>query len=311
MAMDETQQYIRKCTVLVATRSGKALDVSDLRVKFAIKLASAQTPNAANIRIFNLSAETAIKIKSEFTRVIIDAGYEGNFGIIFQGNIKQVIIGQESATDKFVDIIAGDGDLAYNFSLVKTSIAAGSSPQNQINACADTMSPMGVTTGGNSNVSSNQKLPRGKVMFGSSREYLRDVADTTNNNWSIQNEKIVFVPKTSYLPGTAVDINSGTGMIGLPQQTNEGVNVKCLINPKIKISGRIKLDNKSIVLLPVNLTLTPGSNTNTAAPLPSNGIYKVLVVEHVGDTRGTDWYSTLICFYIDSTSQFQHSVSNG
>lgn len=302
------QQYIRKCTLLVSNAQGQALDLSQLRIKFSVKQSSAETPNAADIRVYNLSSVTAQLIRSEFVKVVLQAGYDGNFGVIFQGNIKQVIIGRENATDTFIDIIAGDGDLAYNFAIVNRTLAAGCSQNDQIDACAESMTPLGTTAGGNAGVVAAQKLPRGKVLFGSTRSYLRDSAETSNYYWSIQNEQIVFVPKTSYLPGEAVVITSGTGMIGLPNQTNEGVNVKCLINPKIRISGRVQLDNSTIILLPVSLTLTPGSSTNTAAPLPSNGVYFILAIQHQGDTRGLEWYSSLICLYIDSSTVFTNSV---
>jgi hypothetical protein len=308
---NSAQQYLRKITLLVSTDSGKALDLSQLRIKFSVKQSSAETPNAAEIRVYNLSAETAIQVQSEFKNVILQAGYNGNFGVIFQGNIKQVIIGRESQQDTFIDIIAGDGDLAYNFAIVNTSLAAGSTQNDQIAAAVASMAKLGVTAGGNSTVKSGVRRPRGKVMFGNSRNYLREAAATTRNAWSIQNGQIVYVPIASYLPGTAVLITDQTGMIGTPQQTTQGVNVKTLLNPFIKISGRIQLDNKTVQLLKVNLTLTPGSTTNVATKLSSNGIYFVLAVEHNGDTRGIEWYTNVICLYVDSTTVFTNSVGNG
>lgn len=308
---DSTQQFLRAFTLIVTNRSGNGLDLSQFRVKFSVKRSSAQTPNAADIRVYNLSQDAAIRIRSEFKQVILQAGYEGNFGTIFKGNIKQVIIGRESATDTFIDIIAGDGDTWYNYAIVNKTIAADSNQQDQVNACVASGAALGVTAGGNTLVGNTPKLPRGKVMFGNTRDYLRNAAQTSNNNWSVQNEQIVFVPKTSYLPGQAVEITSKTGMIGTPEQTNEGVNVKCLINPQIPVSGRIKLNNYTVQLLKLNLTLTPGSQTNTAAPLSSNGVYFVLALEHSGDTRGVEWYTKIICLYVDSTTVFLNSVGNG
>ena len=304
-------QYLRKITLLVSDASGQTLDLSELRIKFSVKQSSAQTPNAADIRVYNLSEETAIAVKSQFKKVTLQAGYNSNYGVIFQGNIKQVIIGRESQTETFIDIIAGDGDLAYNFAVVATSLAKGSDQNSQIQACLTATAPLGVTGGGNSSVTATQTRPRGKVLFGNARNYLREVAKTTQTMWSIQNEQVQFVPVKSYLPGQAVLITAGTGMIGAPQQTTQGVNVKCLLNPYIKINGRVQLDNKTVALLKVDLTLKPGSLTNVAMPLPSNGIYFVLAVEHNGDTRGIEWYTNVICLYIDSTTVFVNSVGNG
>ncbi len=302
-------QYLRKITLLVSDRQGNTLDLSELRIKFAVKQSSAETPNAADITVYNLSPETAWQVKSQFTKVILQGGYDSNYGTIFQGNIKQVIIGKQG-TETWIEIVAGDGELAYNFAVVVASIAKGSTPNDEIAACAKVTAPLGVTTGGNSTVANAQKRPRGKVLFGNARNYLRGVADSNNYVWSVQNEQIQFVKTTSYLPGTAVLITADTGMIGTPQQTTQGVNVKCLLNPYIKINGRIQLDNKTIQAFKIDLTLKPGAATNVAAPLPSNGVYFVLAVEHSGDTRGVEWYTNVICLYIDSTTVFVNSVGN-
>lgn len=301
-------QYLRKCTLIVAGKD-LGIDLSNLRIKFSVKRSDTMTPNVADIRVYNLQEETAQRIKKEFTRVVLQGGYESNYGVIFQGNIKQVILGRESATDTFIDIIAGDGDRAYNFAVINKTIAAGSTQMDQINIALDSMGPKGVTKGHVSDLPT-QKLPRGKVMFGDSRNYLRNVAQTSEQYWSIQNEKVTFVPKKGYLPGERVVLTAKTGMIGTPYQTNEGVNVKCLLNPLIKIGGRIQIDNKSIEQFKINLSV-PNSPANIPAPLTWDGVYYVLVAEHSGDTRGVEWYTSLICLNVDVTSNPINSVQIG
>jgi len=96
-------------------------------------------------------------------KVILQAGYESNYGVIFQGNIKQVLLGRESATDTYVDLVCGDGDRAYNYAVVNTTLAKGSTPLDQVNAAAQTTSPMGVTLGHIGDFPAT-KLPRGKVL---------------------------------------------------------------------------------------------------------------------------------------------------
>lgn len=307
--MNEAEQYGRTCKLIVFGANLDGLDLSELRIKFSVKRSDTMTPNVADIRVYNLEEKTALRIRKEFTKVVLQAGYEGNFGVIFQGNIKQVILGRESATDTFIDIVAGDGDRAYNFAIVNTTLAAGSTQSDQVTAAAQSMSEKGVTEGHIGEMPP-EKLPRGKVMYGNARNYLRDVAQTANKSWSIQDEKITFVSQKSYLPGERVVLTSKTGMIGTPNQTNEGVNVKCLLNPMLKIGGRIQIDNASIARYKINLSV-PNSPANIPAPLTADGVYYVLVVEHTGDTRGVDWYSTLVCLNIDVTTNPINSVQVG
>jgi len=304
-----SEQWLRKCTLLVSDKEGEGLDLSQLRIKFSVKRSDTQTPNMAEIRIYNLEEQTANRIKKEFSKVILQAGYESNFGVIFQGNIKQVYSGRENATDTFLDIIAGDGDLAYNFAIVNTTLAAGAGQSDQINAAIGSMNDKGVSAG-NVATSSTAKLPRGKVMYGMARDYLKQSSESTDTTWSIQDGKVQFVPVTSYLPGEAVVLTAKTGMVGTPTQTNEGVNVKCLLNPKLKIGGRVQLDNENIARLKINLS-QPGSPANIPAPITDDGVYYVLVIEYQGDTRGQEWYSTITCLNLDVTANPINAVQVG
>lgn len=307
--IDGASQYLRVCTLLVSDKNGKGLDLSQLRIKFSVKRSDTMTPNVADIRVYNLEEQTAIAIRKEFTKVVLQAGYPGNVGIIFQGNIKQVILGRESATDTFIDIVAGDGDRAYNFAIVNTTIAKGSTQSDQVKASVAAMTPKGVTAGQIAAMPASQ-LPRGKVMYGNANKYLRDVAQTTQSSWSIQNEKVTFVANKGYLPGERVVLTSKTGMIGTPNQTNEGVNVKCLLNPNIRIASRIVIDNKSLQAFKINLEV-PNSAANIPAPVTADGTYYVLVAEHSGDTRGVEWYTNLVCLNIDVTTNPLNSVQVG
>lgn len=304
--MAEAAQYLRKCTLIVFGQDRNGLDLSKLRIKFSVKRSDTMTPNVADIRVYNLALETALQIRKEFTKVILQAGYDGNYGVIFSGNIKQVILGRESATDTFIDIIAGDGDHAYNFAVVATTLSKGSKQADQVGAAIQSMTPKGVTAG-HLGEFPTEALPRGKTMWGNARNYLRDAALTSDKSWSIQDEKVTFIPKKSYLPGERVILTSKTGMIGTPEQTNEGVNVKCLLNPVIAIGGRVQIDNKSIQEFKIDLSV-PNSPANIPPPLTADGVYYVLVVQHSGDTRGRDWYTSLVCLNIDVTTNPINSV---
>lgn len=303
------EQYLRTVKLIVFGADTDGLDLSQLRIKFAVKRSDTMTPNTADIRVYNLSPETAVRVRDEFRRVILEAGYEGNSGVIFQGNIKQVIIHRESATDTYIDIVAGDGDRAYNYSVVNTTLAPGSTQADQVAAAARPMAEKGTTLGPVANLT-NERLPRGKVMYGPSKNFLKTVAQNNNQSWSIQDEKITFVSNSGFLPGQVVVITDKTGLIGSPQQTNEGVNLKCLLNPLIKIGGRVKLDNASVERLKINLNISSPDQIARSIParINADGVYYVLVAEHVGDTRGVDWYTTLICLSTDVTTNPINSV---
>jgi hypothetical protein len=298
---NSSQQFLRACTLLVSNSSGQAFDLSDLRIKFSVKRSGVMTPNVADIKVYNVSPQVISQIQNvenPFQFVTLQAGYQGNFGVIFNGQIKQFISnGRESATDTFIEMIAGDGDQAYNFAIVNTTLKAGSSPGNHLSAALGALSNNGVGQAYIGALPQNQ-LPRGKTMYGSARQHIKRIADTNGFVWSIQDQKVVFIKQSTYLPGTAVVLSSKTGMIGTPQQTVPGVDCKCLLNPQIKIHGRVQIDNKSVAQFKLD-QFNPGSAANTPVPLNADGFYYVNAANHSGDTRGTDWYTSLSLLSID------------
>lgn len=300
-------QYGRRFVLTVYNSNLLGIDLSQLRCKFSVKQSSNMTPNGASIRVYNLDNNTALLIKQQFTRVVMEGGYFSNPGVIFQGNIKQVIIGRESATDTFIELNCGDGDLAYNYAIVNTSIASGSSQADQLAQIAAPMAKLGVGMMQNQPALQKANLPRGKTLFGQSRDKLRDFAKQNGLTWSIQNEKLGFIPQNSFAPGTAVKLTSQSGMIGTPEQTTWGVNVVCLMNPMIHPGQRIQLDNASIADIKIDANVVLNANSIPALHT-ADGIYYVLVVEQSGDTRGVEWYSKLICGTVNNSGAGISSV---
>lgn len=300
-------QYKRHFSLIVTGTNVNGLDLSPLHCKFSVKRSSNMTPNCADIRVYNLDANTALQIKKQYTQVIIQGGYDANFGVIFKGNIKQVIIGRESATDTFIDLNCGDGDLAYNYAIVNTTIASGSSQSDQLKQITAPMADLQTSLGPTQPDYQPTILPRGKTMWGGSKDFMRNFAQQNGLTWSIQNQQVQFIHQQGFAPGEAVVLTSKTGMIGTPQQTNIGVNVVCLMNPLINPGRRIKIDNKSVAQLKIDLG-NPTDPVNLAPPLTADGVYYPLVIEQTGDNRGIDWYSKLICCTVNPSSNPINSV---
>jgi hypothetical protein len=288
-----TYQFGRTCTLLVSSKAGKGLDLSQLRIRFNVKKSGIMTPNVADIRVYNMDPVTAntIGVNKQYNQVTLQAGYVGNYGVIFKGNIKWTFQGRESATTTFLDMAAGDGDSAYNYAVVNQPVAAGSQPIDQLKLALNSMAGSGIGQNYIGDLPLNQ-LPRGKVMFGNARDIINNLAMSNNFRWSIQDGQVVFVSQNSYLPGTAVVLTSKTGMIGTPEQTITGITCKCLLNPKLKIHGRAQINNASVKAFKINF-LEVGSEANTPVPLRADGTYYILVAEHIGDTRGQEWYTNL------------------
>jgi hypothetical protein len=69
-------------------------------------------------------------------------------------------------------------------------------------------------------------LIRGVVLFGMARARLRHIASDLDASWTIQNGAVVFSDNTGYAEGEAVSINVATGLIGIPEQTDQGIRIR-------------------------------------------------------------------------------------
>jgi len=299
-------QYLRRAKLIVSG-GGSGLDLSSMRIKFKVKAADVESPNNADIRVYNLSQGTVDLIIQEFKEVTLEAGYEFNVGPIFKGTIKWFRVGRETnGTDTYLDILAADGDVPYNQAIINQTLEAGLTAKERVTKIAETMQEKGLGTSPQVLLpETGGILPRGKVLFGMARVAMRREAETAGASWSIQSNELMIVPKDEFLPGEAVLLTGQSGLIGRPEQTVDGIKARCLINPAIKVAGLVKLDNASI-----NQTLqaTPGEAPITydqyaglqfVANLNTDGLYRVYVVEYVGDTRSTEWYAELTLLAVD------------
>lgn len=292
-----TRQWLREVSLTVETGS-ETIDVSELRVRFKVTQNRLQTPNAADIIITNLKEETAQKIKKEGSLVTLKAGYQGASEGLFKGNLIQKRTGRENPVDTYVALVATSGDKAYNFSTVSKTLAAGATFKDQVDVVLEAMKPHGITAGYIADLG-NKKMPRGRTLFGMARDVMRDIAFSTGTSWFIEDDKLNITKNNEPKPGEAFVLNSTTGMIGRPVQTLDGIIVRMLLNPKVRPDTRIKIDQGSIDEAAFNPNYTAEVANSMIPSLADDGMYRVLVADHHGDSRGNPWYTEVICIRAD------------
>jgi len=326
-----SQQYLRQISLVVANAAGQGLELGALRVVFEVRRGDTQTPNTCTVRVYNVSPNTSNALRyrgaSEFTQLVLKVAYQDQpLAQIFYGSIKQVRQGREDQKNSYIAITAADGDSVYNFVPLSFTLAAGNTPQNAVTnligvaaaAAATYGSPTGgpggqpLTQGYMPTLNPNRSI-RGKVFYGDWKDEMRSLADTQDCTWSIQDGKLQFVLKTGYIPAPPVLITPSTGLIGVPEQTQNGLSLRVLLNPNIKIGQTIKLDSTDINELQYGLdTQSVANNLNLqqgATAKSADGTYYVMRAEHFGDTRATAWYTDLICLSVNATVTPPSSVA--
>ena len=298
------RQWLRKVSLMLGAED--AVDLSALSFTFDIKRTDAADLNSATIRIYNVSDELGQAALQEYKRVVLSAGYEGNYGIIFDGTIVQARLGSESATSTHLDITALDGDEAYNLAFVNTSLPAGSTLDQHAGEAFRVMSARGVARGhiALDAKSKSKANPRGKVMFALARKVLDDAARTSGSTWNIQNQEIHMYPDQAYLPGEVVQVDYGTGMVGSPKQTEQGIEVQMLLNPGVSPGRLIQLKPETVQLYGMTATkegAAKAAEVLQKAKLSKQGFYVASVVSHKGATHAKEWYTTAVCEAFDAT----------
>jgi hypothetical protein len=303
-------QWLRKFSLIAGDPTGNARDLSELQIQFQVVNAVTQTLKRLECRIYNPDKQTVYELENEFTRVQLSAGYqEGPFGIIFSGTICQVTHGKESAVDSFVDIVAADGDIPYNSAVINTPLAAGSKPADVQKALVGSMD--GITLGYSPELSQTQ-LPRGKVLYGMTRDKLREFSEANGLNWNLEDGKANFVPKLGYIPGEAIVVSAATGMVGVPKQTIDGVVVRTLLNPRIRTGRLLQIDKQAIQQTRLE---SPVGSADTAfkygiPSLSEDKLYIVYSLQQIGDTRGEPWYTEAICVAHNGTAPARGTFIN-
>lgn len=298
---DSVRQWNRVVQVVIG-KGGSGVLVEDLRVQFKVTKTQDSTPNEAIIKIYNLSPENEAKIKNEFDEIILNAGYKGAAELVFRGNIKYVYR-YKDGTDYITEIEAGDGDKDFTRAVMNETLAAGTTNSQLVDRAVGSFKGLGGTTKGPIQLNERSRL-RGRVISGNTRDILRDISSESGADWSIQDGQLEIIKVDSIRPGEAILITAETGMLGAPEVNDKGIEVRCLLNPKIRINGALKLDNNGIKAKrlkekakKLGIKEEPQGGV---ARLDPDGIYKVIKLEHQGDNRSNEWESVSLCIALDA-----------
>jgi hypothetical protein len=316
----------------------RGIDLSNLRCRFNVNKTTNQSPNVFFARVYNLSPTTLAKVL-EFTRVQVHAGYRyANYGMIFDGRVVQYRRGKENPVDTYLEIHAGDGDGAVNEAMFYGVTHPGTKVAKLVQDLQaaqkkydqDLKDPAPLPKD-----AYDQYIRKTRLDFGQVRNIQRELDNAWETQHGIDNGLPVIIPKGAYRTGEAVVLSPKTGLVGLPEVTPQGIQAKCLLNPRIVLGGLVKIDNSVLS----GVAYTPGTaaqidqNGNIVAGNPTGGLltgelaqallkqqlevawtspiglYKVLLMNINGDTRGNSWYNEMIMVALDSNGNLMRDAN--
>ena len=305
-----TLQWKRNCklTIQIDANEPKALDLSQFKIVFQVSQATTDQPKAAEIYIYNLSANrmnllAGVDSQKINTQVVLECGYGSELSVVFKGRVFQYRRGRDNPTDTWLCVLAISGDVVRNEALVNVCLPAGTSKSEAGNTLIEETNKYGLVTGEIADIS-EQQYPRGRVFFGSLHESIQQFGKENNVEFDYADDVISSISTLRYSVEPVQELTPKTGLVGLPQLTSEGLIVKCLLNPKLKRKGRIQIDMSNLQAESYDIAWgsqgldQPHKNPKTAAS--ADGMFVIQAIEHTGDTRGDEWYTHLVCTAINA-----------
>lgn len=260
--------------------------IEGLRVSFKAKKSIKKEPNDCEIQVYNLSEHSRAALQSKGTKIILEAGYEGDTSQVFAGD-SRIIDHVHEGPDWITKVQCGDGERAYRYARIVESFAPGT-------PVADVFAKVAAATGLDvidAVATVRAFLPgaqytQGYTAYGRASSELDCILKGRGLEWSIQDGRLQVLSETGTTKDTATLLSAETGLIGSPAHGSpdtgntpgkpakkpQVLKVKCLLNPRIKPGGRVVVQAEAI-----------------------KGTFKVQTLTHSGDTHGAEWYSELEC----------------
>ena len=260
--------YDRKYSLTVGTLKIEKLDISFKVVKTLKK-----EPNTLELTVRNLNEEHREHLAQlEQTTCRLEAGYVGDYGLIFSGDVRDITSTKEG-TEWLTKIPSGDGERSIQRARINESFAPGTPLPIPIKKLAEKMK-VGLGNAalqslqGNFEGAANEFLT-GTVLSGRASTEMDGLLKSAGLEWSIQDGELQLIPIGDVLVGLAVKLAPETGLVGSPTVGNDGVvTFQALLNRAI----------------------APGRSLRIEAEGVPKAFYRAERCEYVGDTRGQDWY---------------------
>jgi hypothetical protein len=268
--------FNRRAAIDVELKSGEVLRIENLRVEFDVQKENKAAANKASIRVYNLSENSRSKIRERDAFVRVFCGYEGEggAGLVFVGNA-QFIFSQWETPDIVTIIEAQDGIKTTRESRTSFGYGPGTSAQTVLNRIIGDMDLIP-----RQSFNASGTYPNGYAFNGRCRDALDEVCGKFGLTWSVVDNQIQILP-TGGSTNRVYLLSPETGLINTPER---------LANQDGDLDGAKRTEAEWKLTCLMNPNLNPGDRVEIRSRQAA-GIFRIDKLQHVGDTRGSDWYT--------------------
>lgn len=263
-------------TTEIDARAGVGLN--SLRIAFAVQRDEKRTPNAVEVRVWNLSEGNRKAIASrQSVPISLEAGYVDDVGQLFLGDLRTARTSREGP-DLITCVSGGDGEAAIRSARINRTFRAGTPVKEVLKALAGQLNIAAGNLGTIGSVSyadGSSTLQRAQTMSGLIYDELEDLCRSCGLRWSVQDSALQLRRGDEPVGDRKGPLlRADSGLIGEPQ---------------------VETDRVKGTLVTCAALLLPDVIPGVAVRVESEAFSGNLVVtqtEHRGDTHGGDWFVT-------------------
>ena len=259
--------FDRTALVRVGPAGSEGTVLEDIHLVFRVEKTLGSEPNWCEVAARNLSENTRSSIRAEDT-LILEAGYEST-ELLFKGEVTSVKTSQQGP-DRVTRIECGDGVKPIKEARLTQGKSFGKNTSAR--AVLDFLAQaLGVGVG-EIRYGTAPTFPHGYAVTGLVKRNLDRLAKRLGTIWSVQDGELQMLPPKTPLDELAVILAAETGLVGSPTKTEQGVDARLLLSPKVRPGRLVRVDAEYV-----------------------KGDFISSRVVHRGDTRGAEWYTEIEC----------------
>lgn len=238
----------------------------ELRIKHEVTHTKKRSANEGIFTIFNLSEESRNYLAQDMT-IQYEAGFSGDWGRIFRGDIKTIKTSNEGP-DVVTVIRAGDGHNAIKTSTIQATIRSNANATDISKELSRALGGVEVGDGFASVLRDIGSQFGGISLDGSVADELDSLLTVNGFNWSIQDNTLQVLAEDSHLPNQAIVLTGNNSQAPAP------------------------LDDGFEFTTPLLHWVRPGRLID-AQYSKVKGLFVVKSHKSTGDTHGQDWKSVI------------------
>lgn len=253
--------------------------VFSVHTTFQIEKTIGAMSNKAQVNLFNLAPDSlayvekaAPKNKGSISDILcrIQAGYDGEFPLIFYGHVTNVF-NTRTGSDIVTTVECGDGELQISGSNIVLTFKGGIDEAKIIQACIDRLKRLGLRQGFIAPLRA-KLYKRGFSYAGRTTNLLAQLCSNQGLQLSVIDGAMQIIKKGGSTNEKAVLLSENSGLIGFPTKTNGLYQCRSLLNAEIFPGRQIFLKSKQLTL---------------------NGYIRASKVTHQGDSQEGDYVTVV------------------